>query len=327
MIWLGVLFNLIALLAWVISTLVVSKGIKELREAYKPIFSSEKDYLLKIKAISLYLGITLLTGTIILTIAFTPLLIKYNFTFSGYLVFAGIFSFSAGTSLYYFCTLVYKKAEIASQFSRVGPFFSIAFGIYLFGEVFTLFDLISLILLSIGVAVFLIITWTGKFGFIGFILGVLTALSWTLGGTFMNLAFLTTPTNQVKPLVYTLYSLIFGLLSLAIFLIIISLMSKQKEKKEGYKYPPFRFKKSVAKYFIVHGIASVSIGFTMNFFGIFYLGVSGSAFFLSLWPILSLLLGYSLFSSSPDYLRYKGHIKWLFLTAIILFLASILSIF
>ena len=175
MIWLGVLSSLLALLAWVISTLVVSRGIKELREAYNPVFSMEKEYLLKIKVISMYLGITLLTGTIILTIAFTPLLFQYKFVFSGYLVFAGIFSFSAGTSLYYFCTLVYKKAEIASQFSRVGPFFSIALGVYLFGEIFTLFDFISLILLSIGVVLFLIITWTGKFGFVGFILGVLTA--------------------------------------------------------------------------------------------------------------------------------------------------------
>jgi len=132
-----------------ISTLVVSRGIKELRSVYESIFNNVKDYSIKVEIIFTYLGITLLTGTIILTVSLIPLLIQYDFVFSGYLIFAGIF----------------------------------------------------------------------------------------------------------------------------------------------------------------------------------YLGVSGAAFITSLWPILSLLIGYLLFSSSPDYLRYKKHIKWLFLVAVILLVASIISIF
>ncbi|MFX1346062.1 MAG: EamA family transporter, partial [Promethearchaeota archaeon] len=313
--------------AWVISTLVVSKGIKELKETYKDIFNRIKDYSLKIEIIFTYLGITLFTGTILLSLAFIPLFLKYNFAFSGYLILAGIFSFSAGTGLYYFCTLVYEKAEIASQFSRVGPFFSIIFGVYIFGEVFNVFDLVSLILLGIGIVLFFVFTWTGKFRLIGFFLGVLTSLSWTSGGIFMNIAFLTTPSNQLKPLAYTLISLVFGLLSLLLFNLIIMLKNRNKKKDERIKFHLFKVKKSVAKYFIIHGILSTSIGFSLNFFGIFYLGVSGAAFIMSLWPILSLLVGYLLFSSSPDYLKYKKHIKWLFVIAIILLGASTISIF
>lgn len=327
MIWLGYFFSFFAVLAWVISTLVVSKGIKELKEVYKDIFNRFKDYSIKIEIIFTYLGITLLTGIVLLSLTFIPLFIQHNFVFSGYLVLAGIFSFSAGTGLYYFCTLVYEKAEIASQFSRVGPFFSIIFGVYIFGEIFNMFDLISLILLGIGIALFLIFTWTGKFGLIGFFLGILTSLSWTSGGIFMNLAFLTTPLNQFKPLAYTLISLFFGFLSLLLFNLIFILKNRKKKKNEGIKFHFFKLDKSVAKYFVIHGILSTSIGFTLNFFGIFYLGISGAAFIMSLWPILSLLVGYLLFSSSPDYLKYKKHIKWLFLISIILLGASIISIF
>ncbi|MFX0081225.1 MAG: EamA family transporter [Candidatus Hodarchaeota archaeon] len=327
MIWLGALFSFLAVLAWVISTLVVSKGIKELKEGYKDIFSKFKDYSIKIEIIFTYLGITLMTGTILLSITFIPLFIQYNYVFSGYLILAGIFSFSAGTGLYYFCTLVYEKAEIASQFSRVGPFFSIIFGVYIFGELFSVFDLVSLILLGIGIALFFIFTWTGKFGLIGFFLGILTSLSWTSGGIFMNLAYLTTPSIQFKPLAYTLISLFFGYISLLIFNLIIMLINRKKKNNERIEFHLFKIEKSVAKYFVLHGILSTSIGFTLNFFGIFYLGVSGAAFIMSLWPILSLLVGYLLFSSSPDYLRYKKHLKWLFLIAVILLGASIISIF
>ncbi|MFW9879286.1 MAG: EamA family transporter [Candidatus Thorarchaeota archaeon] len=327
MIWIGVLFSFLAVLTWVISTLVVSKGIKELKENYKDIFTRIKEYTIKIEIIFTYLGITLLTGIILLSLAFIPLFIQYNFVFSGFLILAGIFSFSAGTGLYYFCTLVYQKAEIASQFSRIGPFFSIIFGVYIFGELFNMFDLVSLILLGIGITVFFMFTWTGKFGLIGFFLGILTSLSWTSGGIFMNNAFLTTPSNQFKPLAYTLISLLFGFLSLLLFNFIIMLINRKKKKYVGIKFQFFKVKKSVAKYFILHGILSTSIGFTLNFFGIFYLGVSGAAFIMSLWPILSLLVGYLLFSSSPEYLRYRTHIKWLFLIAVILLAASIISIF
>ncbi len=327
MIWLGALFSFFAVLAWVISTLVVSKGIKELKETYGTFFNRVKDYSIKIEIIFTYLGITLLTGTILLSLTLAPLLIQYDFVFSGYLILAGIFSFSAGTGLYYFCTLIYRKAEIASQFSRIGPFFSIILGVYVFGEIFNVFDLVSLILLGIGITLFLVFTWTGKFGLIGFFLGILTSLSWTSGGIFMNIAFLTTPSNQFKPLAYTLISLFFGFLSLLLFNLIFMLKNRKKKKNEGIKFHIFKVKKSVAKYFVIHGILSTSIGFTLNFFGIFYLGVSGAAFIMSLWPILSLLVGYLLFSSSPDYLRYKKHLKWLFLIAIIFLGASIISIF
>ncbi|MFX1376722.1 MAG: hypothetical protein ACFFA0_13010 [Promethearchaeota archaeon] len=326
MIWLGVLFSFLAVIAWVISTLIVSKGIKELKETYKSIFNSLKNYSLKVEIIFTYLAITLLTGVIILSLSMIPLIIKYNFRFSGFLILGGIFSFSLGTGLYYFCTLVYRKAEIASQFSRVGPFFNIIIGIYVFGEIFTIFDFYSLILLSIGITLFFIITWTGKFGIIGFILGILTSLSWTLGGLFMNLAFLTTPENPFNPLVYSFYSLLFGFSSLLILVLFYMFKNKQKKKIEGVEFQLFKIEKSVGKYFVLHGVLSISIGHTANFFGILHLGVSGVAFIMSLWPILSLLVGYLLFSSSPDYLRYKNHLKWLFLTAGILVAASFISI-
>lgn len=327
MIWLGFFFSFLAVTAWVISTLIVSKGIKELKERYKSIFNSQKDYSLKIEIIFTYLGITLLTGIIILSFIIIPLLINNNFPFSGFLILGGIFSFSAGTGLYYFCTLVYRKAEIASQFSRFGPLFNVIIGVSVFGEIFTIFDLFSLILVSIGIALFLIITWTGKFGIIGFILGVLTSFSWSLGGLFMNLSFLTTATNPLKPLVFSLYSLLFGFSSLLIFVLIFIIKNREKKRREGFEFHIFKLNKSVTKYFVLHGILSISIGHTANFFGILHLGVSGVAFIMSLWPILSLLVGYLLFSSSPEYLRYKKHLKWLFLTAVILLFASIISIF
>lgn len=327
MIWLGVFFSFLAVTAWVISTLIVSKGIKELKETYKSIFNSLKEYSLKIEIIFTYLGITLLTGIIILSFIIIPLLINNNFSFSGFLILGGFFSFSVGTGLYYFCTLVYRKAEIASQFSRFGPLFNVIIGVSVFGEMFTIFDLFSLILVSIGIALFLIITWTGKFGIIGFILGILTSLSWTLGGLFMNLSFLTTATNPLKPLVFSLYSLLFGFSSLLIFVLIFIIKNREKKRREGFEFHIFKLNKSVTKYFVLHGILSISIGHTANFFGILHLGVSGVAFIMSLWPILSLLVGYLLFSSSPEYLRYKKHLKWLFLTAVILLFASIISIF
>jgi len=53
MIWLGFLFSFFAVLAWVISTLVVSKGIKELKEEYGVFFNRAKDYSIKFEIILL----------------------------------------------------------------------------------------------------------------------------------------------------------------------------------------------------------------------------------------------------------------------------------
>lgn len=105
------------------------------------------------------------------------------------------------------------------------------------------------------------------------------------------------------------------------------IQNRQKKRKEGLEFKIFNLNRSVTKYFILHGVLSISIRHTANFFGILHLGVSGVAFIMSLWPILSLLVGYLLFSSFPEYLRFKIHLKWLFLTAVILLIASLISIY
>ncbi len=328
MLWIGILACIIADIGWIISAFIVSRGIKEIKGHYSNVFKENDLNGIQIELILKYLSVTLLIGFAALTAILIPIFYSNFLSFSWYIIPAGILLYGAGTALYYFCSVVYLRAEVASQFARVKPLFAIVFGIFIFNEIFALPDIISFILVCVGISLFLIITIKGKFGFLGLILGVLTALSWAFGEVFINLAYVTTPVGVYQPYIFTYHGTLIGLISVVTVYLILFLKNRGIKTERKLNLQPRNGEGwTIYKYFIAHGILSIALGYTTNHIGIYILGLAGAAIITSVWPILSLIIGYNLYFSSDDQEKYKDKIVWIVITAVILLAASIFYVF
>ncbi|TFG04341.1 MAG: hypothetical protein EU536_04820 [Promethearchaeota archaeon] len=327
MLWLGVLACIGANIFWILSAILVSKGLNEIKIQYSTIFQVNEVYNLKIEVILKYLAITLFFGLLTQTLILAPILYSHFTFFSWYSIPAGILLYAAGTGLYYFCSSVYLRAEIASQFTRIKPLFAIILGIFVFKELFVSLDMLSIVLVTIGILLFLLITIRGKFGYLGLVLGLTTALCWAFGDFFMNLAYLTTPENSFKPYVFTYHGTFIGLFSILSVILILTIKNKKIKMTKNLHYQLFSLKTiSINKFFALHGVLSIALGYTANHLGIYILGISGAAIITSFWPILSLIIGYSFIFTQAEREQYQDKIGWLVLIAGILLIASVLYI-
>jgi len=330
MLWIGVLACIIADIGWIISAFIVSRGIKEIKEGYSNIFNEKDLNGIQIELVMRYLSITLLIGFGALTIILIPVFYMNFGFFSWYIIPAGILLYGAGTALYYFCSVVYLRAEIASQFARVKPLFAIVFGIFIFNLTFELPQQISLILVCVGILLFLIITIKGKFGFLGLTLGFLTALSWAFGEVFINLAYrdMTIPAGDYQPYIFTYHGTLIGLISVVTVYLLLFVKNRGIKKERNLNLQPEHGKRwTIQKYFVAHGLLSIALGYTTNHIGIYFLGIAGAAVITSAWPILSLIIGYQFYFASEDREKYREKILWIVITAGILLAASIFYIF
>ncbi|MBV9392090.1 MAG: hypothetical protein JOY96_09385 [Verrucomicrobia bacterium] len=218
-----------------------------------------------------------------------------------YLVLAGVFTFPLATGLYYGCAHAFgERAEFAAQFVKVKPILSVLLATFLLHESFRLSSAISLVLIIIGVALLLGVNQQCKPSLYAVGLGVLTALSWSLGEIFFKLGH-----HTETILDDTLLALISGtLLGLIGMLLSTAFIVKRTDRRAVYKAFP-----NWVIYFVLHGILSFGLAYACLFRSIAAVGVSRTVMITSFWPIASLITSANfVFEAKPR--SISGHVVW-----------------
>lgn len=258
----GELYALISAIAWAFSALVVNYALEN-----KPVGDDPYNT-------TLGLVISLVTGCFFLSFIVYPRIEVANFT--NYLILAGLFTFPIGTGLYYHTSELYQQhAEIAAQFVKIKPIFSVilAFGL---GEIISRSMQLSLVFISVGLGLLILATVRGRYTKFAIVFGLCTALAWSIGEAFMKLG-----VEGSSSLVATYVALIAGT---AVYLVFaIPLVVKNIELRE-----------SLAQRWVIgffaHGLLSFAIAYSAFFSAIKSIGLGRSALITAFWPILALFL-------------------------------------
>ena len=146
---------------------------------------------------------------------------------SPFLILAGIFTFPVGTGLYYLCGNAYGgKMEIAAQFARVKPIFSVLLAVLFLKEISSSTSYISLISYQHRDSISNHSSWQGTFRWIALVLGLLTACSWSLGEVFIKLGL----TARVS-IIDTFSALVSGTIPLVFVVALLSLPSSLRKQE------------------------------------------------------------------------------------------------
>lgn len=288
-------YALTSALLWAISAPVLNIGIQRI-----PIKA-------KLSGILIGLLISLATGSVLLSLITFPDL--KSIPTSPYLVLAGIFTFPIATGLYYLCSSAFEgKAEIAAQFARVKPIFSVFFAILLLHEQLHYVSYISLLLISIGLAFMIKGRLHGAFSSNALLLGMLTAFSWAIGEVFMKMGL----TKSIS-IVDTCSALLSG--TIVGSLLIVPLLPSLLKRKMGIK--------SWVVPFIIHGILSFGLAYSAFFESIKQIGVGQTVLINSFWPILAIFFVYL-----TSWLRNQEHKipKYVWYAAPFFLMGSILQV-
>lgn len=257
-------YAVVSAFAWAASTIVVNRGLTRMRR-------SQNRY-----DVTLGLAASLVTGTLLLSVfvfpRFDPALV------STYLVLSGLFTFPIGTGLYYYTSEMYmQKAEIAAQFVKVKPIFSVVFAVYL-GERLSRLTGIGLGFILVGLLLLLFATLRGEFSRLAAVIGMATALVWAIGEAFMKLGVAAT-----SSLMATYVALLTGtVVYLAVTIpAMYGSVSPRRAVRQGWLLP-----------FAGHGVLSFGVAYTSFFTSIKTIGLAQTALVTAFWPILAIGLNY-----------------------------------
>ena len=255
-------FSLISALLWAISAPILNYGIQRIPKNAR------------ISGILIGLLVSLVTGSALLLIITFPNL--KSIALSPYVILAGIFTFPIATGFYYLCSSAFDgKAEIAAQFARVKPIFSVLLAVLILREQLSYSSYTSLLLISIGIVFLINGRLHGVFSSSALVLGMLTALSWAIGEVFMTMG-LTTRTSIED----TCLALLSGTIAcLILFIPLFPSLSKQKLEINSWIIP-----------FIAHGILSFGLAYSAFFESIKQIGMGQTVLINAFWPILAILL-------------------------------------
>jgi drug/metabolite transporter (DMT)-like permease len=252
-------YALLSAILWAVSAPVITSGLKQI--------PSEE----KIPGILLGLLISLVSGSTCLFLFTLPLL--NEIALSPPLFAAGVFTFPIATALYYLCGYAFDgKAEIASQFSRVKPLFSVVLATLILGEPLISFSGVSFGFIVLGISLLLYETIHSKFQINALILGFLTALSWAIGDIFIKLG-----VRDTIAIADTFVSLSSATVVFA--LIAIPYLAKRIPSLIGrWMYC-----------FVFHGVVSFGIAYACYYESIRQIGVSKTVLITAFWPALAIV--------------------------------------
>lgn len=294
------IYALIATAAWIVSTLVINRGLER-----KPV-TVKGEY-----QIALGLNTSLVTGSIFLSFIVLP-----RVTFSDisiYLVLAGLFSFPLGTGLYYYASEKYEeRSELAAQFNKTKPLFAVVFAVLVIGESLSLYTILALILIIFGLIILLVGTIKGRFSNIAMVLGTATAVAWALGDGFITLGM-----EGVDSMVATYIALVTG--TIIYFILSIPLITRKISISDSLS-------ESWLTFFMFHGVLSFGIGYAAFFTSIAKIGLTRSALITAFWPFLAIILGHLIQVHNGEELHNSVDKKYFFPAAIILIIGSIIAI-
>ena len=255
-------FALASALLWAVSAPILNIGLERI----------PKDA--KVPGILTGLFISLVAGSLSLLLIVADNLEAVRI--SRHLVLAGVFTFPVATGLYYLCGNAFEgKTEIAAQFARVKPIFSVLFAVFLLKEKLSWLSYSSLLLVSIGLGFLIMGGLQGVFRSVALLLGVLTALAWALGEVFMKIGL----TGKLS-IIDTFVALLSGTIVGSVFIL-------------PWTFSLIRRRVGLASWlapFAAHGLLSFGLAYSAFFESIKRIGLGRTVLINAFWPILAVFL-------------------------------------
>lgn len=286
-------YALAAVLFWASSVPVINAGLREM--------PSQHRYAALIGG----LAVAMIAGTLVLRLISGPVhadLVSFP------VVMAGVLTFPIATGGYYLAAaLLGERTEVASQFAKLKPLFSIALAVILLGESTADISMGALVLLVAGLMLLSFGIVRQRLSLIPLAIGLGTALAWAVGELFVKIGF-----RDGFALQQTLLGLaISTLLVLPVALPAIRRLRAAAALHARWLVP-----------FALHGVLSFGLGYGAFFHSITRIGLSRSVIITAFWPVLGILFTwlYSRIRSEP----YRLHPAF-WAAALLLLAASLLQ--
>jgi len=255
------IFAIASALLWALSAPIVNFAIR------KPAFVDQRVHVLAGLMVSLTTGVVVLS-VVVFSLGMVPA-IRYE------LVLAGVFTFPLATGIYYFAGVAFHgRADIASLFSKVKPLFSFFLAVAVLNEAVTGYTVYSAVLIGLGTLMLIIGSGFRQIQFAGVVLGLATAVFWSLGEVFMKMG-----VSDTHPIAANLSALIAGTLVFLPFAIRPLKLVAASRSGMTSLLP-----------FCAHGVISFGIAYSCFFFSIDRIGLGKSALINAFWPILGILV-------------------------------------
>lgn len=258
-------FGIFTTVAWAVSAPVITAGLRRIPAA------------LQVQGVLLGLLVSLLSGTVCLSLCLLPQLgglggNVMETVLSLPLFLAGLFTFPLATGLYYLSGYAFGgKAEVAAQFSRIKPAFSIAFATLAFHEPLLLPQYLSLAFVLAGTGCLIVFNARGGYNLQGLLLGLLTAFFWSVGEVFIKIGVAGTP-GAVNTFVSLCSS------ALVALLVILPIVARHLARLRGrWLYA-----------FVFHGAVSFGLGYASYYESIKLIGLGRTVIVTAFWPALAL---------------------------------------
>ena len=251
-----------ASLTWALSAPIVSRGVSLLPTDRRP------------EALVQGLTLAVLVGAALLT----PFALDQGIptSLNVNVALAGILTFPVATLLYYLTAHAYgSRADLAVQFARVKPVFSIGLAVLFLGERLTSGDTFSALLAISGVAVMAYGAVRGEFSWPSLFFGLATAGAWALGEMYVGLGF-----PQGGSAAQTWVTLVVALVVL-VPLAVWATWRRPLALVRDWTW---------ARYFALHGAVSFAFAYALFFSSIVSLGLARTVLVTAFWPVISLLV-------------------------------------
>lgn len=251
------IFAFMSAILWAVSAPVINYGLEKIPDENPTQWIS--------------IGLFIAMGTGVLTLSPFVYYINSPIDINFYLILSGIFTFPLATGAYYLSSHSFsKRAEFASLFSKVKPLLSFALAVLILGESISQYTVLSALLVTLGIALLFVGVKQGSLSGSGVALGLLTALSWSVGEVLMKQGI-----QGTHPIVATWVALISGMVVFSI--IAIPMMPKVLSNPTEIK---------ILWPFCLHGCISFGVAYSLFFYSVDLIGLGRSALINAFWPIL-----------------------------------------
>jgi uncharacterized membrane protein len=194
---------------------------------------------------------------------------------SGYVVLAGVFTYPLATGIYYLSGAAFDdRMELASQFAKVKPIFSIFISMFIIHEAYTGHTYISVVLICIGILLMLVSSVRGQLSRSAVSLGLLAAAFWALGELFVRWV-----VSGQSAININFIALLAGFVLSSFFVLPVIAHTGPRRLAWRTLWP-----------FCVHGIISFGAAYAAFFESIRTIGLGKTVLINAFWPTLAVII-------------------------------------
>lgn len=248
-----------AAVMWALAAPVVSAGVSRLPEERRA------------EALVQGLFVAVLTGSVVLA----PIAMRSiaHVDLNIFVVLAGVMTFAVATLLYYLTAYAFtSRAELASQFARVKPAFSILLAVLVLHEVLTFPTVLAAVLVFIGLLLFGVGAARGHFTWQSVWFGLATAAAWAIGEMLVGIGF-----PRGGGIVPTWIGLVSALILMLPFAVVATWRRHLVKQDRAWLV-----------FFAGHGALSFAVAYTLYFYSIASNGLTPTVLVTAFWPALAL---------------------------------------